>query len=63
VNCLIINFTKSVYFRIREIEFKETLPQDNPDLYPGDYLIDFAINIVSNNSDLNFDNYDQISDK
>ncbi len=59
----IINFTKSVYFRIREVKFNETFPQDNPDLYPGDYLVDFAKNIVSDNSDLNFDNYDQISDK
>ncbi len=59
----IINFTKSVYFRIREINFKETFPEDNPDLYPGDYLIDFAKNIISNNSDLNFDNFDEISDK
>ena len=59
----IINFTKSVYFRIREIHFTETFPEDNPDLYPGDYLIDFAKNIISNNSDLNFDNFDEISDK
>ena len=59
----IINFNKSVYFRIREIHFKETFPEDNPDLYPGDYLIDFAKNIISNNSDLNFDNFDEISDK
>ena len=59
----IINFTKSVYFRIREVHFKETFPEDNPDLYPGDYLIDFAKNIISNNSDLNFDNFDEISDK
>ena len=59
----IINFTKSVYFRIREIHFKETFPEDNLDLYPGDYLIDFAKNIISNNSDLNFDNFDEISDK
>ena len=59
----IINFTKSVYFRIREVHFKETFPEDNPDLYPGDYLIDFAKNIISNNSDLNFDNLDEISDK
>ena len=41
----IINFTKSVYFRIREVKFNETFPSDNPDLYPGDYLIDFAKNI------------------
>ncbi|WP_440676876.1 arginine--tRNA ligase [Candidatus Pelagibacter sp. HIMB1587] len=59
----IINFTKSVYFRIREVRFKETFPEDNPDLYPGDYLIDFAKNIISNNSNLNFDNFDEISDK
>ncbi len=59
----IINFTKSVYFRIREVKFNETFPQDNPDLYPGDYLIDFAKNIVSDNSELNFDDYEEISDK
>ncbi|MDC3037301.1 arginine--tRNA ligase [Candidatus Pelagibacter sp.] len=58
----IINFTKSVYFRIREITHKETFPFDNVDLYPGDYLIDFAKNI-SSNSNLNFDNYDEISEK
>ena len=59
----IINFTKSVYFRIREVHFKETFPEDNPDLYPGDYLIDFAKNIISNYSDLKFDNFDDIRDK
>ena len=59
----IINFTKSVYFRIREVHYNETFPKDNPDLYPGDYLIDFAKNIISNNSGLNFDNFDEINDK
>ena len=59
----IVNFTKSVYFRIREVHFNETFPKDNPDLYPGDYLIDFAKNIISNNSGLNFDNFDEINDK
>ena len=38
----IINFTKSVYFRIREIVFNDPFPSNNEDLYPGDYLIDFA---------------------
>ena len=33
----IIHFTKSVYFRIREILFKEKFPIDNKDLYQGDY--------------------------
>ena len=32
-------------------------------LYPGDYLIDFAKNIISSNSDLNFENYENISEK
>jgi arginyl-tRNA synthetase len=59
----IINFTKSVYFRIREVKYKEVFPIDNLDLYPGDYLIDFANNIISSNSDLNFDNYDDVSEK
>ena len=59
----IINFTKSVYFRIREVKFNETFPSDNPDLYPGDYLIDFAKNIVSSNPDINFDDYNDISEK
>ena len=59
----IINFTKSVYFRIREVKFNETFPSDNPDLYPGDYLIDFAKNIVSSNPDINFDDYNDIGEK
>ena len=59
----IINFTKSVYFRIREISFKEPFPNDNEDLYPGDYLIDFANNILNSNKDLDFKNFDKISEK
>ena len=59
----IINFTKSVYFRIREIKFNEPFPIDNPDLYPGDYLIDFANNIISSNSDMNFEKFEVINEK
>ncbi|WP_440932059.1 arginine--tRNA ligase [Candidatus Pelagibacter sp.] len=59
----IINFTKSVYFRIREILFSEKFPIDNEDLYPGDYLIDFAKNISSENKDIDFKNYEKISSK
>ena len=59
----IINFTKSVYFRIREVKFNETFPSDNPDLYPGDYLIDFANKIVSSNLELNFENFKSISEQ
>ena len=59
----IINFTKSVYFRIREIVFKESFPSDNKDLYPGDYLIDFAQNIINSNNKIDFKNFENISEK
>ena len=59
----IINFTKSVYFRIREISFKEPFPNDNEDLYPGDYLIEFANNILNSNKDIDFKNFEKISEK
>ena len=59
----IINFTKSVYLRIREQKFKEIFPIDNPDLYPGDYLIDFAKNIILSNSNMNFEDYENVSEK
>jgi len=58
----IINFTKSVYFRIRQIIFNEPFPSDNEDLYPGDYLIDFAKNIINFNKKIDFKNFDKISD-
>ena len=59
----IINFTKSVYFRIREIIFNEPFPTDNEDLYPGNYLIDFAQNIIKSNKNIDFKNFDKISEK
>ena len=59
----IINFTKSVYFRIREIILKDQFPTDNPDLYPGDYIIDFAKNIIKSNKVKDFKNFQDISDE
>ena len=59
----IINFTKSVYYRIREINFKEPFPKDNEDLYPGDYLIDFAKNILNSNKQIDFKNFEDISEE
>ena len=59
----IINFTKSVYFRIREIIFNEPFPSDNENLYPGDYLIDFAKNIINSNEKIDFKNFENISEK
>ena len=58
----IINFTKSVYFRIREIIFKEPFPSENDDLYPGDYLIDFAQNIINSNKKADFSDFEKNTD-
>ena len=58
----IIIFAKSVYLRIREILNKEKFPTDDPNLYPGDYLIDIAENIIKENKVLNFDNFESISE-
>ena len=59
----IMNFTKSVYLRIREIIFKEPFPKDSEDLYPGDYLIEFAQNIINLGEKIDFKDFDKISDK
>ena len=59
----IINFTKSVYYRIREIVFKEPFPLENDDLYPGDYLIDFAQNIINSNKKIDFKDFEKISEE
>ena len=57
----IINFTKSVYFRAREVLYNEKFPIENTDLYPGDYLINIAKNIIENNKDLSFNKFEYIS--
>ena len=59
----VINFTKSIYLRIKEILNNEKFPIDNADLYPGDYLISIAKNIISQNKKLNFDKFDIISNE
>jgi len=59
----IISFTKSVFFRIKEILHNEKFPLDNPDLYPGDYLIEIAKNIIDENKNLNFDIFENIAEE
>ena len=59
----ILHFSKSVYCRIREILKKEPFEKDNPDLYPGDYVINIAENIIKNNKDLVFNDFEKISTK
>ena len=56
-------FVKSVYLRIREIKHKEKFPINDEELYPGDYLVDIAKNIILNNPKLNYDNYEKIEEK
>ena len=53
-------FAKSVFFRLREIKYKEKFPTiDN--LYPGDYVIDIAKKILKNNPKINLNNFKKIS--
>ena len=59
----ILHFSKSVFLRIREILNNEPFPQNDSDLYPGDYLIDIAKNIIQQEKDLKFDDFNKISKK
>ena len=59
----IVSFTKSVYLRIREILYKEKFPSNNPDLYPGDYIIDIANIIIKENKKLDFSTFEAVSIK
>ncbi len=52
-------FVKSVYYRILELEKKKKFPND-PDLYPSNYIIDIAKNIIKKNIIKNFDNIDDV---
>jgi arginyl-tRNA synthetase len=52
-------FVKSVYHRILELKNKIPFPEDQG-LYPGDYVIDIAKNILTIKQISNFDNYDLI---
>tara|TARA_Y100000590_G_scaffold326173_1_gene370148 strand:- start:1633 stop:3363 length:1731 start_codon:yes stop_codon:yes gene_type:complete len=58
----ILHFTKSVYFRAREILINENFPINNSDLYPGEYIKQIAKNIIEQYPDLKFDNFDLISE-
>ena len=58
----ISHFNHSVYLRVREKLYDEKFPLDNPDLYPGDYLKDIANNIIKNNKNINFENFNDIEE-
>ncbi|MDA9623672.1 arginine--tRNA ligase [Pelagibacteraceae bacterium] len=52
----IINFTKSVFLRIKEIKFKEKFKNEE-NLYPGDYIIEIAKKIINDNIKIDYDNF------
>ena len=59
----ILNFTKSVYHRIKEIKDNERFPNNNEDLYPGEYVKEFAQNIIKTDEKLDFNGFDKISER
>ena len=56
------NFVTSVYYRILEIVKKKSFPNDN-NLYPGNYIIDIANNIIKKKSIKSFDDFEKIYKK
>ena len=57
----IINFTESVFYRLREIKFNEKFPSKKT-LYPGDYVIDIAKNILKEHPNIDLNNFQNIFD-
>ncbi len=55
-------FTESVFYRLREIKFKEIFPE-NKNLYPGSYIRDIAMKILKNNPKLKLNNFKEIKKK
>tara|TARA_B110000967_G_scaffold207545_1_gene257184 strand:- start:167 stop:1894 length:1728 start_codon:yes stop_codon:yes gene_type:complete len=55
----IINFTESVFLRLREIKFNEKFV-NKENLYPGDYVIDIAKKILIESPEINLANFEKI---
>jgi len=55
----IINFTESVFYRLREIKFNEKFVKKE-NLYPGDYVIDIAKNILLEIPDIDLNDFKKI---
>jgi len=51
------NFVESVYFRIKEIKFKKPFPKKD-NLYPGLYVKDIAVKIISENDSLDLEDFE-----
>ena len=57
----IINFTESVFYRLREIQFNEKFP-NKENHYPGDYVVDIAKNILKENPKVDLTDFKKIFD-
>ena len=53
------HFVNSVYYRILEIKYNKKFPADN-DLYPGDYIVDIAKQIIKDKKIKNFNDLNKI---
>tara|TARA_S200000501_G_scaffold54059_2_gene44203 strand:- start:2894 stop:4618 length:1725 start_codon:yes stop_codon:yes gene_type:complete len=53
------DFSKSIYFRLKEIKFNTKFPDDET-LYPGNYIIDISKKILKNQPNMNLENFDKI---
>ena len=62
----IVNFTKSVFLRIKELKYKDVFVNEK-DLYPGEYIVDIAKKIIKDFPKEKFENfkkdYDLLSKK
>jgi len=53
------NFTKSIFFRLREIKYKESFPENRKNLYVGDYIKDIAKKILKSNKNININSFEK----
>jgi arginyl-tRNA synthetase len=55
----VINFTESVFFRLREIKFDEKF-KNKENLYPGEYVVDIAKKILKDVPDIDLGDFKKI---
>ena len=53
------DFSKSIYFRLRQIKFKNDFPSD-ASLYPGEYIIEISKKILKKQPNINLNNFEKI---
>ena len=53
------DFSKSIYFRLKEIKFKTNFPNDD-NLYPGEYIIEISKKILKRQPNINLQDFEKI---